>query len=588
MDSEKSTQRWWKSLPFIGNRKFRGFLAFIRSQEFHTFMGNQTLLMLLYVGATVCTVGSGVFVDFMNGKTNASRKLFKYIQPTTILNIMSSVYVFCLGAVITHVTTIIWWRTAVRGTQTRKLSQIWEYGTGGVCGIFKAGHQVFGHGKKLKDNWEAETLAVVALIVAVTNFLSGPLLQQAMDVRTQDQVTNRVMKLDFPVRIPDGWSGAINTAKPGNISFSHNFFSIMQQWYRREPITMSGLEQEYFCPGVCTGDVPGAGIIWHCAKATDFLVLNDPYRNGSLVFSTNFDRFDNEWGYPTLRVVAKYVTAVNDSCGASVTIDTCDIWMSTIKYPVIISNQTVRLDMSQLHIVSNDRTYIPIKSTGDSNATKLDWGAGPLTALAGFANAYYLSNATVDYNGTTRIYDIDMKGSLAGLYYDLNDTHYDAITSCARQFSSPTEDILSALHEITFRTALKSNNGTTANFTVEEIDKVPFYYIKRGFWISALSIMSTALLISIIIIFAYPRTEAAFSPKEVPTGGYGGHVTNIEHPISLNPIAVAEAYHRPPEPEDAFLENLVLYHKVSGRGRIQQHPPPKNPKESFTMDPTIP
>jgi hypothetical protein len=430
-------------------------------------------------------------------------------------------------------------------------------------------------------------LAFIALVVAVTNFLSGALLQQAMDVQTQDRVTNRTMKMDITAQIPDGWTGAIDDTKPGNISFQHNFLSTMQQWYRKEPITATKLDEAYLCPGVCTGDVFGAGIIWNFSTTTDSLVLDDPERNGSLAFATNFDRFDSEWGYPTLRVISKYVTAVNDSCGATITIDTYNISMSTIRYPVTIINQTITLNMSQLHQVSINQTYNPLKSTGDSNSTKPDWGAGPLAALDGFANAYFLSNATVNYNGTTRIYDVDMNGMLARLYYDTNDTHYNAITTCAHQFSSPTDDILNALHEITFRTALQSNNGTTMNFTAKETDKMPFYVVRSRFWIPALTIMSFALVILLFPILGQPHSQRddvketedtsrrAQGEEQLESSRSSDQensndqrlqlgVSDLDYEFSLDPIEVARAFHFQSEKMDVFLQEAVQYQRKSG------------------------
>src|SRR2546423_9943682 len=107
-----------------------------------------------------------------------------------------------------------------------------------------------------------------------------------------------------------------------------------------------------------------------------------------------------------------------------------------------------------------------------------------------------------------------MNGMLATLYYDTNDTHYNAITTCAHQFSSPTYDILNALHEVIFRTALQSNNGTVTNFTVEETDQMPFYYVKNRWWIPALTIMSFTILILLCPILGFLRSKEHDLPED--------------------------------------------------------------------------
>ncbi|KAH0559314.1 hypothetical protein GP486_004169 [Trichoglossum hirsutum] len=519
-------------------------------------------LVVWFVLTFSCIAGSILLVKLRDGKGGFTNKYFKSINPTAILNVISGIYGFCLALALSNATTISWWRDVARGTKTGKLSEIWDAGNIGILGLFQF------QPRKYKS-WEASMLAIIAFVIAVTKTFGGPLLQQSLDVQTEDRFTNRTVKMDISKRIPPGWSGTIDASKPGNISLDPNFLSVMQTWYWGFPITTKPYA-DYFCPGVCTGNVEAAGIVWNHSTSSESLILQDQYGNGSVAFATSFDRFENEWGIPTLRVLAKYVTLVNNSCGATVTIDTYNISMAVTEYPVIIHNDTITLNTTLLQTSNSHLT--PLKSDGDFVSSKLDVGAGPLAALHGFGNEYFESNATINYNVTTGQYDMITKGMLAKLYYDTNDTHYDTHgLRCARQFKSPTGDILTALQKVLFLVALRANNGSTTNFTVQQAVKAPIYRVKNDILWSAFGLMTIS---AVILIF--PIWGVILSDPDVPRPKGEPLITNqhlrdlLEEDISMDPIRIARAFYHIPVKEAGFKTGVVQY---TPGGMVMQEPP---------------
>ncbi|KAH0544735.1 hypothetical protein FGG08_001102 [Glutinoglossum americanum] len=516
--------RWWKFLLFVMKRKWR--------------------LPVSVLVVTGCIIGSYTFISSLDGKSVLSSRV---IHPPAILSILSSIFGICLGFAILDATTISWWRTLLRGTTAAKLDQIWDRGTS-LWGLWQTGIS-----PDPGSNPEACVLAAVAFIGYVTKFACGPLLQQALLVQSREKATNETMMMNIPPRIPDGWGGNIDYTKLGNASLSPSFISIIQQWHSNVPI-MTHDAKNYTCPGTCRGNATGAGMEANCSSTTESLVFNDLYRNGTLAFTTHFSQFEDLLGVPTLRLVTKYVTSVNETCGATLTVDTCNIQAATIKYPVIIQNSTVSLNQSQL---ISPEVVTRLKAAGDSPAAKAGTPIGPLTILNGFGNAHFQSNATVTFNTTTQQYDMNPEGVLARLYLDTNWTHYRAVTNCNYQFLSPTDDILSALREVLFRTALAADNGTFSNFSVRQVAIEPVYHVQNKYLISAVITMSVALLVVLWPVFGLWR-----NPRE--GGGDLRSVTELEEDINLSPIKGAQVWHPRTPDVDTWMRGMIQYRRIEG------------------------
>lgn len=81
-----------------------------------------------------------------------------------------------------------------------------------------------------------------------------------------------------------------------------------------------------------------------------------------------------------------YSSAVNDSCVATLRIDTCSIEAGVVEYPIIMHNSTITLNYGELQNMAVVSTYI---SAGDLPTAPQDAGAGPLIGLNNFYG-YYL------------------------------------------------------------------------------------------------------------------------------------------------------------------------------------------------------
>jgi hypothetical protein len=433
------------------------------------------------------------------------------VQPTVVLAVLSSVFNFALGTVLSMSIAITWWRSAIHGTTLARLHYIWDHGAG----------YSFVHA--LKSGFDARKVVLVTAIIAIVEFINNPLLQRSAHITTQDLITNEIMKMDLVQRLPDGWTGYIGNGSAITMVGSRLGLSDVQEWWRNDTITTLN-EPGYYCNGTCDGKVQGSGITYNCSSTTEYLDLSTPKNDGSVIFAINSTMTTNSTGAPFLLVTTLYSSAVNDSCIATLTIDTCIVEAAVVEYPVTIENSTVVLNYDELQDMTVVSTYI---SAGDLPTAPTNAGAGPLAGLNNFFGYYLYANVTETFDPDLNKSTYSGPSMIADLFFNPEASNYDNHTfaTCGLKWSSPTPYFLDSMHDFMFRAALEAGNGTEVQtFNAQRTSSALLFRSDFRYLAAAIAVMLLALLAVLFLLWGWWEL--------------GG-------PVSLSPLETAKAFGAP-------------------------------------------
>ncbi|KAI9767113.1 MAG: hypothetical protein M1840_005902 [Geoglossum simile] len=444
------------------------------------------LVMVLVLIIVACMGASTCIVIVSDKQAVSSWK----VQPTVLLAVLSSIFNFALGTTLSMGVAVTWWRSALHGTTLARLHYIWDRGIGySFASAFKAG-------------FDTRRVALVATAIAVVELINNPLLQRSTHIRAQEIVTNETMKMDLAQRLPDGWTGTIGNGSAITMIGSRYGLSDVQAWWRNDTI-MSHNKPGYYCNGTCNGRVQGSGIKYNCSSTTEALDLSTRNSDGSIIFAINSTMSTNSTGVPFLFLTTLYSSAVNDSCVATLTVDTCQIEAAVVEYPVTIQNSTVILNYGRLQDMPVTSTYI---SAGDLPTAPRGAGAGPLAGLNNFFG-YYL------YANVTEVFDPDLGRStysgpsmIADLFFDPEASSYDNHTfaKCGLKWSSPTSYVLNSMHDFMFRAALRVGNGIEVQtFKAQRTSAALLFHSEPRYLASALAVMLLALLAVLSLLWGW-------------------------------------------------------------------------------------
>ena len=176
--------------------------------------------------------------------------------------------------------------------------------------------------------------------------------------------------------------------------------------------------------------------------------------NGSIIFAINTTMSKDSAGAPFLLLTTLYSSAVDDTCTATLTIDSCQIQTGIVEYPVVIQNSTVTLDSTKLNNVTVLSAYV---FPGDLPSAPPGTPTGTLIGLNDFYGYYFGTNTEV--LDPSRYTGFSM---LADMFFRTDASSYGNFTfsACALTWSSPTSYVLRSMQDFLFRAALRTNNGT--------------------------------------------------------------------------------------------------------------------------------
>jgi hypothetical protein len=233
--------------------------------------------------------------------------------------------------------------------------------------------------------------------------------------------------------------------------------------------------------------------------------------NGTVIFAINTTMSQNLTGSPFLLLTTLYSSTVNNSCIATLTIDTCNIEAGVVKYPITIQNSTITLNYDELSNVTALSTY---DYPGDLPNATMGAPTGTLQGLNYFYGDYLKARTKVKnpktYNG---------KSMLADMFFNADSSSYDNYTfrTCGLTWSSPTKYILDSMQNFMFRATLHASNSTEVQtFTAQRTSLALLFHSEYGFLAAALAVMLLALFTVLFLLWGWweLRQSASLNPFE--------------------------------------------------------------------------
>lgn len=330
------------------------------------------------------------------------------------------------------------------------------------------------------------------------------MLQQASTIVSKPQVTTLNVTASIAQEIPygytGGWFGDVPYGDPlQKFIMNTTFAQVVNSYITREniPNPFSG------CSGECYGTVKAAGLASNCSRMEvpwDNNSTSPNFFNSSTVFSSNFTWIQAAFGenatssnptpeIPYIEYNLSYVQGrhiknkwngggVNedmnaqggDLCNGTMVIQTCQLRSATLNYPIALVNGTLSLrGNSSSYDVDHIQPY-GVKPDVVLGQTWEDFNPMSWSTLGGVVSAaqnMFISKAD------QKDFDLTLSGNLGSQYADYGPDGQDYITTqeaCAMNWRDPTPDIMNALNEIMFRTALLAKDYskyTLLNYTTD-------------------------------------------------------------------------------------------------------------------------
>lgn len=379
------------------------------------------------------------------------------------------------------------------------LSRYWESGDS-ILGAVKSGRDF--------------NVVALATVVASAIVLDGPLLQKASSVVSKPMITTVNVTAPIAQELPYGFTAtgsfgwieeSLNASGPGLLVMNQTFAQVVNSYIIGENITSSFTG----CTGKCSGTVKAAGLAIDCSSKSVPWSTNKTGDATHVIFSSNFTMIPGTFGgvpedyggtgtvnpfpgtpfvqFDLLSVSGRVAPFVAEGtpggtnggpagggeelqafCNGTMVRKTCSLRSATLDYPIEMDNGTISL-------VGNSSAYTvdQIQQYGDT-APAFPGDPNPMTfitlgGIAAAARNMFTARAEQDDLGFLARLD----GSLASQYIDYGPEGHDFITTmdaCAINWNKdPTDDIVNALNNMMFRTALagkdfpkyKLINGTT-------------------------------------------------------------------------------------------------------------------------------
>ena len=393
-------------------------------------------------------------------------------------------------------------------------------------------------------------LALASIVVSVA-VVDGPLLQRASTIISKDITSSTMLRASIAPQLPIGYTstmlGRVETPKVLNPPFAN----VLQNYSRRTPITT----EFEGCVGDCEAVVQGAGFSVDCQPPMRTPIDYNPpagLHNGSFpdsafalqpIFSV-----DLSWSHGLRAVDENHAPSINSSvpeqlfltigysdtqnCAGSFAKKTCTLTEAVVDYRILLQNSTVSLNNPSvnLHVVSMGN------STPDVSGGYMP---GQNITLGGFSLAgtdLFASNTSLRFVGAAGLWEVDMFNTFASQYI-LTPSY---LMNCQFDWRDPTDDILTALHEIMFRTALEAAGAadsvfiqnaqgdrtfaTTNTVHAKQTIVQNVFLSHYGYLCGALAVMSLGILSVIPTFYGWWR---------------------LGRPMTLSPLETAKAFNAP-------------------------------------------
>lgn len=404
-----------------------------------------TLSLVLTALSTICIAGCITVIYTARGKPVDDYLSFApVIRPTVLLAALSSISSIIRKYLFAEGVAVVWWRAISNGATLADLHFIWSQGK--ASGFKDTLKHLFRH--RSKTYW----LMAVFIFMTAVSIADGPLLQQAIHPVPRNLTTNYLEpEMGLEKVIHDGWAGEIDNTAPSKMLSYPALGLVLQQWYQRLPLPYPRCEN-----GTCSGSIVAAGLSTKDARTElEFIDLTAPEHQNATVFSIELTRDVDSTGHPVLLMNHSYLLFATGNCNASIISEIRTFQVATVEYDVFTEGSDLYLNSTRWpQVLKEEEEASKGDRPGDDKTL-----AGPLAALEYFGY-YYLrtfGHSTMATDGSI-VFE-----SSAGPLVNIFEVYHDdsGPNACVpTTYRNATSDLTWHLHEVMFRMAWNSTNGT--------------------------------------------------------------------------------------------------------------------------------
>ncbi|KAK7186848.1 hypothetical protein PSPO01_06977 [Paraphaeosphaeria sporulosa] len=427
------------------------------------------------------------------------------IRPAVWLATLAGVYVIALGALFSTGVAVIWWRCIAHGTTLERLHFVYEGASlKNLIPAFLAG-------------WQARRVAVAALLVLATKLVIGPMLQQATRPELHEATRDVTLNMDIASEIPDGWFNLEGV-------FQSNGISTSQAVFFGDDLTTSNATNP-LCPknGICRGLVKAAGLnLWNTTRSTTLNLL-DPANLNETLFSIDLS-INSDFGVPILFLESRFVSAVDDNCIATVTVETYGMIPAIMQYPINIQDNRIIPDI--VGVIEG-----PVVISNSSNAN------GTSSALRGLLDALrpiYATKSILDLPKERKParYAPSVGKDLNAFYADIfanigvvpgSKYPENVVKYCPLLWESPTKYVMGRILTYTFRAARavakqrkdrQDRQHLIMTYTGEEL-----WYVTNFNWLAAsVAVMVLGMVAALSLSWGWWQLDRYVTLSPLETG----------------------------------------------------------------------
>ena len=452
------------------------------------------------LGALVGAASSVAILVASNGKPTPEW----YIQPTVYLAISSTITNLFLYLAFSEGVNVAWWRRATKeNTRFADLHRHWSFGNSFWAAVTSGRHF---------------SLVALASILVAVGPINSPLLQRALQVSVGHLSELSNVGIKIVQSLPDGYTGYPNGQGGTRELLTTAFAQTVQAFDRQATIILNSTG----CKGQCAATVRGAGFAVDCfTSTTPFNLTPVDSQDGrvsnfskkatveeTLVFGSHLSWEASEPGILQLGVQLKD----RHACDGELQIRNCTLQAAVADYPVIISENKSTIELAPGSSIFND--VIPNAPEVIYNTT-----TGP-TTLAGFYKALsdaYDSEANLRPLGAEG-YELLTTGATSNRYAVLDMSSPTPHVDCTVSFTDPSNDILAAVRELMFRTAIAAaNSSDTQHVTAQQTTTLPIYEAHYPYLYAALSCTAAGWLAMIPLLLNWWHVGRTVSMSPIET-----------------------------------------------------------------------
>ena len=430
-----------------------------------------------------------------------------------------------------------WWRRATKeNTKIADLHRYWRFGNSFWAAITS--------GRRLN-------LVALASVLVALSPINGPLLQRALHVRVGYFSRPLDVGIKIAQSLPDGYTGYLSSQDQTQEFLTTAFAQTVQASDRQEAIHLNNTG----CQGQCAATVRGAGFVVNCSTSTtpfdlktvgsqNGQVLNiskEATSNETLVFGSYLSWEAFEPGTIQLGVRFKDQQA----CDGKLQIRNCTLKAAVVEYPVIVSGDKSTIELAPDSSMSKDIIYKVYNATEVTSNTTTG-----RTTLGGFHKALsdtYNSEARLKFVGNIG-YELLTTGTTSSRYGVLDAKSQTPHADCTVSFTDPSNDILAAVRNLMFRTAIAAANDLdTQPVTAQQTATLPIYeshylYLELALgctalgWLAVIPLLSSWWHVGRTVSMSPIETAKAFGAPQLRSSDSNADADKLLKEVGNRPI----------------------------------------------------